>query len=180
MIYFLSACKGFLINVFLHQMLFTDKNYLRNMKKYTRRIILVISAFTTSILLSSCSSSIKSESNPTKISAEKKEVSFIPASDEDIFLYRQIGISYLCMARQIEVEFPKAISLAAKNYALLISSRHGGLIKELGKEKIPDKNIYNGAILQLLDGAIKNCPDMVPEEDKKKFIKTVEQLNQNK
>ena len=150
------------------------------MKKSPIKTILAISVFAASILLSSCSSSIKSESNQTKISAEKKEVSFIPASEEDIFLYRQIGISYLCMARQIEVEFPKAISLAAKNYALLISSRHGGLIKELGKEKIPDKNIYNGAILQLLDGAMKNCPDMVPEEDKKKFLKTVEQLNQNK
>ena len=137
-----------------------------------------MSIFVASILLSSCSSSIKSESNPTKISADKNEVSFIPATDEDIFLYRQIGISYLCMARQIDVEFPKAISLAAKNYALLISSRHGGLIKELGKEKLPDKNIYNGAILQILDGAIKNCPEMVPEEDKKKFLKTVEQLNQ--
>ena len=150
------------------------------MKKSPIKTILAISVFAASILLSSCSSSIKSESNPTKISAEKKDVSFIPASDEDIFLYRQIGINYLCMARQIEVEFPKAISLAAKNYALLISSRHGGLIKELGKDKIPDKNIYNGAILQLLDGAMKNCPDMVPEEDKKKFLKTVEQLNQNK
>ena len=150
------------------------------MKKSPIKTILAISMFSASILLSSCTSSIKSESNPTKISAEKKEVSFIPASNEDIFLYRQIGISYLCMARQIEVEFPKAISLAAKNYALLISSRHGGLIKELGKDKIPDKNIYNGAILQLLDGAMKNCPDMVPEEDKKKFLKTVEQLNQKK
>ncbi len=148
------------------------------MKKSPRKIILAISIFFASILLSSCSSSIKSESDPTKISSEKKEVNFVPASDEDIFLYRQIGISYLCMARQIEVEFPKAISLAAKNYALLISSRHGGLIKELGNEKIPEKNIYNGAILQILDGAIKNCPDMVPEEDKKKFLKTVEQLNQ--
>ena len=139
-----------------------------------------MSVFVASILLSNCSSKIKSESGPTEISPDKKEVKFIPASDEDIFLYRQIGISYLCMARQIEVEYPKAISLAAKNYALLISSRHGGLIKELGKDKIPDKNIYNGAILQLLDGAMKNCPDMVPEEDKKKFLKTVEQLNQNK
>ena len=148
------------------------------MKKSPIKTILAISVFAASIFLSSCSSSIKSESNPTKISADKKEVSFIPATDEDIFLYRQIGISYLCMARQIDVEFPKAISLAAKNYALLISSRHGGLIKELGKEKLPDKNIYNGAILQILDGAIKNCPEMVPEEDKKKFLKTVEQLNQ--
>ncbi|WP_269617255.1 Villin headpiece domain-containing protein [Prochlorococcus marinus] len=150
------------------------------MKKSPRKTILAMSFFVASILLSSCSSSIKSESNPIKTSSDKNEVNFKPASDEDIFLYRQIGISYLCMARQIEVEFPKAISLAAKNYALLISSRHGGLIKELGKEKIPEKNIYNGAILQLLDGAIKNCPDMVPEEDKNKFLKTVEQLNQKK
>jgi len=141
---------------------------------------LASSVFVASILLSSCSSSIKSELNTTELRSDKKEVDFTPANDEDIFLYRQIGISYLCMARQIEVEFPKAISLAAKNYALLISSRHGGYIKELGKEKIPDKNIYNGAILQLLDGAIKNCPDLVPEKDKKKFLKTVEQLNQKK
>jgi len=150
------------------------------MKKSPRKTILAMSFFVASILLSSCSPSIKSESNPIKISSDKKEVNFEAASDEDIFLYRQIGISYLCMARQIEVEFPKAISLAAKNYALLISSRHGGLIKELGKEKIPEKNIYNGAVLQLLDGAIKNCPDMVPEEDKKKFLNTVKQLNQKK
>ena len=148
------------------------------MKKTPRKKILAMSVFVASILLTSCSSSIKSESNPIKIGSDKKETKFIPASDEDIFLYRQIGISYLCMARQIDVEFPKAISLAAKNYALLISSRHGGLIKELGKEKLPDKNIYNGAILQILDGAIKNCPELVPEEDKKKFLKTVEQLNQ--
>ena len=161
-------------------MLFTDESHLRKMKNSPRKIILAMSIFFASILLSSCSSSIKSESNPTKINSDIKKVSFIPATDEDIFLYRQIGISYLCMARQIEVEFPKAISLAAKNYALLISSRHGGLIKELGKEKIPEKNIYNGAILQLFDGAMKNCPDMVPEEDKKKFLKTVEQLNQKK
>ena len=150
------------------------------MKKTPRKKILAMSVFVASILLTSCSSSIKSESNPIKSGSDKKEINFIPASDEDIFLYRQIGISYLCMARQIDVEFPKAISLAAKNYALLISSRHGGLIKELGKEKLPDKNIYNGAILQILDGAIKNCPEMVPEEDKKKFLKTVEQLNQKK
>ena len=149
------------------------------MKKSPRKTILALSIFVASILLSSCTSSIKSESNPTKIVTEKK-VKFIPATDEDIFLYRQIGISYLCMARQIEVEFPKAISLAAKNYALLISSRHGGLIKELGKQEIPEKNIYNGAVLQILDGALKNCPEMVPEKDKKNFLKTVEQLNKKK
>ena len=150
---------------------------MRKIKKNPRKTILATTLFIASLLLTSCSSSIKSESNPTKISSDKNEFNFVPATDEDIFLYRQIGISYLCMARQIEVEFPKAITLAARNYALLVSSKHGGFIKEIGKEKIPDKNIYNGAILQILDGAIKNCPDMVPEEDKKKFLKTVEQFN---
>ena len=149
------------------------------MKKSPIKTILAISAFAASIFLSSCSSSIKSESNPTKISADKEEVIFIPASDEDIFLYRQIGISYLCMARQIEVEFPKAIFLAAKNYALLISSRHGGFVESFGNKKLPEKNIYNGATLQLLEGAIQNCPEMVPEDDKKKFSETVEKINQN-
>ena len=123
---------------------------------------------------------MKSESNPNKTSSDNNLVNVIPATDEDIFLYRQIGINYLCMARQIEVEFPKAISLAAKNYALLISSRHGGMIKDLGNEKLPEKNIYNGAILQLLDGAINSCPELVPEEDKQKFSKALEQLNQKK
>ena len=150
------------------------------MKKSPRKKILATYIFVASILLSSCSSAIKSESNTTKTISDKKEVNFKPASDDDIFLYRQIGISYLCKARQIEVEFPKAISLAAKNYALLISSRHGGLIKELGKEKIPDKNIYNGATLQILDGAMQNCPKMIPEEDKKRFLKTVEKLKEKK
>ena len=154
-----------------------DKNQLLKMNKLPRKRIFALSIFFASILLSSCSSSIKSESNKTTINSEKNQINYIPASDEDIFLYRQIGISYLCMARQIEVEFPKAISLAAKNYALLISSRHGGYIKDLGNEKLPDKNIYNGAVLQLLDGAMANCPEMVPEEDKEKFLKTVEQLN---
>ena len=150
------------------------------MKKSPRNKILAISFFVASILLSSCSSSIKSESNPTKVSSDNKEVNFLPASDEDIYLYREIGIGYLCMARKIEVEFPKAISLAAKNYALLISNRHGGIIKAVGEEKLPEKNIYNGAIIQLFYGAMKNCPDMVPEEDKKKFLKTIEQINQKK
>ena len=139
-----------------------------------------MSIFVASILLSSCSSSIKSESNPTKSNSNINKVRFSPATDEDIILYQQIGINYLCMARNIEVEFPKAISLAAKNFELLISSRHGGLIKGIGKEKIPDKNIYNGAILQLLDGALKKCPEMVPEEDKNKFLKKIDELNQKK
>ncbi len=150
------------------------------MQESSRKKIFAISIFVASLLLSSCSSLIKSESNTTKTSSEENQIKYIPASKDDMFLYRQIGISYLCMARQIDVEFPKAITLAAKNYASIISGRHGGLIEKLGTEKLPDKNIYNGAVLEILEGAIQNCPAMVPEKEKTAFLNTIEKLSTTK
>ena len=147
------------------------------MKKIPRKIILATTIFIASILLSSCSSSIKSESNPTKNSSEKKEINFIPATRDEMNLYRQIGISYLCLARQAKVEFPQSISIASNNFALIVSKKHGGLIEEIGDKKLTIDQIYQGSYLQLIDGAIQLCPDKVPEEDKKKFLKAVEQLN---
>ena len=108
----------------------------------------------------------------------KKEINFIAASREQMNLYRQIGISYLCLARQAEVEFPKSISIASNNFALIVSKKHGGLIEEVGDTKLTNNQIYQGSYLQLIEGAIQLCPDQVPEEDKKKFLKAVEQLNQ--
>ena len=102
-----------------------------------------------------------------------------PATDEEIHLYRQIGVSNLCMSRQVGTDFAKSIAVSAKNYALIISSKHGGYIEGLGAQKLSDKQMYNGSILQILDGAIKNCPEMVPEKDKKKFFKTVKELNKD-
>ena len=102
----------------------------------------------------------------------------IPASREEMNLYRQIGISYLCLARQAKVEFPKSISIASNNFVLIILRKHGGLIKEIGDKKLTIDQIYHGAYLQLAEGAIQLCPDQVPEEEKNKFLKAVEQLNQ--
>ena len=48
-------------------------------------------------------------------------------------LYRQIGISYFCLARQAKVNFPESISIASNNFALIISNKHGGFIEEIGK-----------------------------------------------
>ncbi len=136
-----------------------------------------ISLFVASIFLSSCSSSIKSESNQKKLDSVKKEVKFIAASREQMNLYRQIGISYLCLARQAKVDFPKSISIAANNFTLLISKKHGGLIEELGSKKLTSDQIYQGSYLQIIEGAIQLCPDQIPEKDKDKFLKAVEQLN---
>ena len=102
-----------------------------------------------------------------------------PATDKEIFLYRQMGISNLCNSRSVGTYFAKSISAAAKSYQLLISSKHGGYIKELGDVKLTNKQIYNGAILQILEGAIKNCPEYVPAADKKRFAEALKKLDKN-
>ncbi len=131
-----------------------------------------------SLLLSSCNSSIKSESNVENNKSNKNEIKYSPASREEMNLYRQIGISYFCLARQAKVEFPQSISIASNNFVLIVSKKHGGLIEEVGSKKLTNDQIYQGSYLQLIEGAIQLCPDEVPEENKKKFLKAVEQLNQ--
>ena len=137
---------------------------------------MAISIFVSSILLSGCNTSIKSESNPSNISSTKNEIKFIPASREEMNLYRQIGISYFCLARQAKVEFPKSISIASNNFSLIISNKHGGLIEETGDKKLTNNQIYQGSYLQLIEGAIQLCPDLVPEEEKKNFLEAIGKL----
>jgi len=154
-----------------------DLIHLRKIKKYPRKNILALSIFVGSILLSSCNPTIKQESNTTKISSRKNEITIIPASREEMNLYRQIGISYFCIARQAKVEFPQSISIASNNFARIVSKKHGGLIEETGDNKLTDDQIYQGSYMQLMEGAIQLCPNLVPEEEKQKFLKAVEQLN---
>ena len=147
------------------------------MKNPPRKKILAITVFVASILLSSCNYFTRSESKPTSISSEKKDTNFIPASREEMNLYRQIGISYFCLARQAKVNFPQAISIASNNFALIISKKHGGLIEEIGDKRLTNDQIYQGSYLQLIEGSIQLCSDQVPEADKKKFLEAVEKLN---
>ena len=129
---------------------------MRKIKKSPRKNILAISIFICSILLSSCKNSVSSESSQSNVSSINNEIKFIPASKEQMNLYRQIGVSYLCLARQAKVEFPQ----------------------EIGDKKLTNDQIYQGSYLQLIEGAIQLCPDQVPEEDKTKFSKALEKLNQ--
>ncbi len=153
---------------------------MRKIKKAPRKNILAITIFLSSIILSSCNTSIKSEANPTDISAKKNEIKFIPASREEMNFYRQIGISYFCLARQSQIDFPKSIQIASNNFTLLVSKKHGSLIEEIGDKKLTNDQIYQGSYLQIIEGAIQLCPEQVPEEDKKKFLDAVEKLNQSK
>ena len=143
-------------------------------------MILAISILFGSILLSSCNTSIDPEAKRTNISSKKSEIKLTPASVEEMYFYKQIGISYVCLASQAEVDFPKSISIASNNFALIVSKKHGGLIEEVGDVKLTNNQIYQGSYLQLVDGAIQLCPDQVPEEEKKKFLNALEQLNERK
>tara|TARA_Y100001968_G_scaffold322967_1_gene359916 strand:+ start:163 stop:606 length:444 start_codon:yes stop_codon:yes gene_type:complete len=146
------------------------------MNNSSRKNIFTISFFVASILLSSCSNTtINSGSN----SSNKNETNLFPASREDVNLYRQIGTSYFCLARKAKVDFPKSISIASSNFALIISEKHGSFIGEIGDKKLTNDQIYQGSYLQLIEGAIQLCPDQVPEEEKEKFIEVVEKLNKN-
>ena len=132
-----------------------------------------------SILFSSCSNTINKESNSTNNISNKKEIKFTPASREEMYFYKQIGVTYFCLARQAKVEFPKSISIASNNFGLIVTNKHGGLIEEVGDQKLTNDQLLQGTYLQLIEGAINLCPDEVPEDERSKFLSAVEKLNQN-
>ena len=108
-----------------------------------------------------------------KIKAENK---FIPASEKDLFLYRQMGASYLCIASKAEVDFNKGLGIASATFANVIIGKHGGSIKELGNEKLDEKKLYNAGTFQIIGSALNICPESIPQKIKNDYEKRVKQL----
>ena len=106
----------------------------------------------------------------------KAEKNFIPASEKDLFLYRQMGASYLCIASKAEVDFKKGLSIASATFANVIIGKHGGSIKELGNEKLDEKKLYNAGTFQIVGSALNICPESIPEKIKNDYEKRVKQL----
>ena len=107
----------------------------------------------------------------------KAEKNLIAASEKDIFLYRQMGASYLCISSKAEVDFNKGLGIASATFANVIIGKHGGIIKELGKEKLSEKNLYNAGTFQIVGSALNICPESIPrniKEDYKKRLKEIE------
>ena len=90
------------------------------------------------------------------------------ASEEDLYLYKGMGASYLCIASKAGIKFPKAVGVATATYVQVIEGKHGGVIKELGDEKLDRDKLFAGAEFQIVTTAIQYCPDSVPEEVTKK------------
>ena len=107
----------------------------------------------------------------------KAEKNLIAASEKDIFLYRQMGASYLCIASKAEVDFNKGLGIASATFANVIIGKHGGALKELGNKKLDEKKLYNAGTFQIVGSALNICPESIPrniKEDYKKRLKEIE------
>ena len=106
----------------------------------------------------------------------KSEKNLIPASEKDLFLYRQMGASYLCIASKAEVDFNKGLGIASATFANVIIGKHNGVIQELGNEKLDEKKLYNAGTFQIVGSALNICPESIPEKIKKDYEKKLKQL----
>jgi hypothetical protein len=106
----------------------------------------------------------------------KAEKNLIAASEKDLFLYRQMGASYLCIASKADVDFNKGLGIASATFANVIIGKHGGLIKELGNEKLDEKKLYNAGTFQIVGSALNICPDSIPKKIKNDYEKRLKQL----
>ena len=106
----------------------------------------------------------------------KSEKIFIAASEKDLFLYRQMGASYLCIASKAEVDFNKGLGIASATFANVIIGKHGGAIKELGDEKLDEKKLYNAGTFQIVGSAHNICPESIPKNIKNDYEKRLKQL----
>ena len=106
----------------------------------------------------------------------KAEKNFIPASEKDLFLYRQMGASYLCIASKAEVDFNKGLGIASATFANVIIGKHGGAIKQLGSKKLDEKKLYNAGTFQIVGSALNICPESIPKKIKKDYEKRLKQL----
>ena len=106
----------------------------------------------------------------------KAERNLMAASEKDLFLYRQMGASYLCIASKAEVDFKKGLGIASATFANVIIGKHGGAIKELGNEKLDEKKLYNAGTFQIVGSALNICPESIPKKIKNDYEKRLKQL----
>ena len=96
----------------------------------------------------------------------KAEENLIAASEKDLFLYRQMGASYLCIASKAEIDFNKGLGIASATFANVIIGKHGGAIKELVNKKFDEKKLYNAGTFQIVGSALNICPESIPKKIK--------------
>ena len=106
----------------------------------------------------------------------KAEKNLIAATEKDLFLYRQMGASYLCISSRAEVDFNKGLGIASATFANVIIGKHGGAIKELGSKKLDEKRLYNAGTFQIVGSALNICPESIPKNIKNDYEKKLKQF----
>ena len=106
----------------------------------------------------------------------KAEENLIAATEKDLFLYRQMGASYLCIASKAEVDFNKGLGIASATFANVIIGKHGGAIKDLGNQKLDEKKLYNAGTFQIVGSALNICPESIPNNIKNDYKKRLKEL----
>ena len=106
----------------------------------------------------------------------KAEKNLAAATEKDLFLYRQMGASYLCIASKAEVDFSKGLGIASATFANVIIGKHDGVIKELGNEKLDEKRLYNAGTFQIVGSALNICPESIPNDIKNDYEKRLKKL----
>ena len=139
-----------------------------NINYYSKRILKLLGIC---IVISLSVFEFKTVNN--QIKAEKK---LIAASEKDLFLYRQMGASYLCIASKADVDFNKGLGIASATFANVIIGKHGGAIKELGNEKLDEQKLYNAGTFQIVGSALNICPESIPKNIKNDYEKKLKQL----
>ena len=109
----------------------------------------------------------------------KAEKNLVAATEKDLYLYRQMGASYLCIASKAEIDFRKGLGIASATYTNVIVGKHGGVIKELGNKKLDEKRLYNTGTFQILGSAINICPESIPKPIKEDYKKKYKQIIKN-
>ena len=107
-----------------------------------------------------------------EIKAEKK---LFPATEQDLYLYKGMGASYLCIASKAGIDFQKAVGVATATYVQVIEGKHAGLIKEMGDKKLKREKLFAGAEFQIVLTALNYCPDSVPKDVTKKVDSILKQ-----
>ena len=115
------------------------------------------------------------ESNTINKQIKAEEIS-IAASEQDLFLYRQMGASYLCISSRAKVDFNKGLGIASATFANVIIGKHGGAIKELGSKKLDEKRLYNAGTFQIVGSALNICPESIPKNIKNDYEKRLKEL----
>ena len=106
----------------------------------------------------------------------KAEKVSIAASEKDVFLYRQMGASYLCISSRAEVDFSKGLGIASSTFANVIIGKHDGVIKELGSKKLDEKMLFNVGTFQIVGSALNICPESIPKDIKSDYEKKLKEF----